>query len=128
MLRLILTLGALLNSCQKDETISGYAVPGAMYWVQTIGGEPFAARANITFPQPGQITGEAPCNQYEAKQTLPYPWFNIEALAATKRACPDLGLEAEFFKSLASMTLVEVSGSILLLSNDAGSEMVFRIE
>ena len=52
--------------------------------------------------------------------------IKIEDVAATKRACPDLAAENAYFTALQSMTLSEVLGNVLILSNDAGDEMVFR--
>ena len=57
---------------------------------------------------------------------MPYPWIKIENIAATKRACPDLAAESAYFTSLQAMTLSEVLGDVLILSNDEGDEMVFR--
>jgi len=49
-------------------------------------------------------------------------------IGATKMACPDLAAENLFFAALAEMTLSEVLGDTLLLSNDKGREMVFKAE
>ena len=126
MLRLVVTLPIVLSACLKDETVSGYADPNAVYVLEEMAGEPFPARATIAFPEAGAVQGEAPCNNYSGRQSVPYPWIRIEALAVTKRACPDLSAELAFFEALATMTLVEAVGDVLLLSNDAGAEMVFR--
>ncbi len=126
MLRLFLTLPIFLSAWLKDETVSGYAQ--AVYRLETLNGAAFAARATIGFPRAGVIEGEAPCNRYSARQTAPYPWFGVEAIVATQRACPDLGSETAFFAALRSMTLAEAVGDTLVLSNDAGGEMVFRAD
>ena len=68
------------------------------------------------------------CNRWFANQGVPYPWFEISAIGATKMACPDLTAEAQFFSSLEAMTLSEVSGDVLVLSNDAGRSMEFKAE
>ena len=49
-------------------------------------------------------------------------------IAATRRACGELDAEAAFFAALADVSLAEVSGPVLALSNEAGVEMVFRAE
>lgn len=119
----VLSLFALA-AC-KDETLSGYA-PKETTWIwQELDGQPAPARATLLMPQEGQVVGRAPCNSYSARQSAPYPWFQLEAIAATKMACPDLPAETAFFDALTAMTLAEVSGDTLLLSNDAGREMVF---
>lgn len=109
-----------------DETISGYADPTAVYRLTEIGGEPFTARASISFPRQGLVTGEAPCNTWSASQSVPYPWLDLGPIAATRRACPDLNAETAFFDALGTMTLAVVENGVLTLSNDAGGEMVFR--
>ena len=126
MLTLFLTLPALLAAHLKDETISGYADPAASYQLEAINDAPYPATATITFPAQGRIIGTAPCNHYSASQSAPYPWFEPGPIAATKRACPDLAAEAEFFAALSRMTLVEVVGPHLLLTNDADEIMAFR--
>lgn len=121
----ILTLSLLALSACKDETLSGYA-PEKTTWVwQELDGQPAPARATLRLPEQGQVTGQAPCNSYSARQTVPYPWFKVETIAVTKMACSDLQAETEFFKALTQMTLAEVAGDTLLLSNEDGREMVF---
>lgn len=120
---------AFLNvcaSCGPDETISGYADRAANYRLLSINGAPFAPSATISFPDEGRVTGAGPCNQFQAEQSVPYPWFALGPIAATRRACPDLAAEQQFFDALAKMTLVEVSGPVLLLTNDAGDELAFQ--
>ncbi|WP_297773196.1 META domain-containing protein [uncultured Roseovarius sp.] len=126
MRTVLLLIGmSILGHC-KDETVSGHGGATATWTLQSIDGTPFTARATLSFPKEGTLVGEAPCNRYSGAQTLPYPWFRAEALVATKRACPDLEAETRYLRALAEMTLVEVAGDTLLLTNDAGREMVFR--
>ena len=115
-----------LPNCAGDETISGYADSTATYVLADIDGVPFAPHATIRFPEEGRIEGQAPCNAYSAAQTVPYPWFGPGPVMATRRACPDLQAETEYFTALAEMTLAEVQGDILILSNEAGRAMTFR--
>ncbi|MGX0877017.1 heat shock protein HslJ [Roseovarius sp. MBR-154] len=122
---LLLIAMSILGYC-KDETISGHGGGGATWVLHSIDGTPFTARVTLSFPQEGSLAGEAPCNRYSGAQTLPYPWFRAEALGTTKRTCPDLEAETRYLRTLAAMTLVEVAGDTLLLTNEAGREMVFR--
>lgn len=126
MFRLFLTLPILLNACLKDETISGYADRNSLFKLHEINAQPFGATATISFPEQGVIAGQGPCNSYSATQSAPLPWFEPGAIASTRRACPDMVAETEFFASLASMTQIEVAGPVIILRNDAGGEMVFR--
>ena len=49
-------------------------------------------------------------------------------MAVTRRACPELAEETRFFQTLEDMTLAEVQGPVLILSNEDGTEMVFEAE
>lgn len=126
MMRFLIPLTFLLAACQGDETTSGYANPNAVYVLQEIDGRPFNARATLSFPEEGRIAGQGPCNSYRAEQRQPYPWFKVDVVASTKMACPDLKAEQTYFDALRAMTLVEVSGTVLILSNDDTGRMVFE--
>ena len=123
-MRLLLTLPLLIAAC-ADETVSGYADPDATYRLTHIDDRAFAAMATVSFPEKGIARGNGPCNQWSAKQTAPYPWLSLEQAAVTERACPDLAAEQTFFDTLFAMTLAEVQGATLILSNDDGTEMTF---
>lgn len=126
MFRLILILPMLFAACLQDETISGYVDRTRVFALAELNGAPFPARAAISFPQRGQITGQGPCNAYSASQSAPMPWFQAGPIVATERACPDLPQEAVFFASLSRMSLIETLGDVLILRNDVGEEMLFR--
>ncbi len=127
-MRLALTLLVIsaFGACSADETISGYADPEAVYDLAEFEGSTAQFEASIAFPEEGRTAGAGPCNQFIAEQSAPYPWFEIGPIAATRRACPELEAEQQFFERLGMMTLAEVSGDVLILSNDDGEEMVFR--
>lgn len=118
---------ALPAAC-ADETLTGYADPAAVYVLTEIDDAPAPARVTITFADPGRIAGNGPCNRYFAVQEAPYPWFEPGPIGSTRRACPQLKDEAQFFAALSQMSLAEVQGPVLILSNDAGRELVFRAE
>ncbi|SHJ47554.1 Heat shock protein HslJ [Palleronia salina] len=116
---------AVAAGCQRDESVARYA-PADAYVLQSLNGAPFGADATLSFPGPDGVTGTGPCNAFSAAQTVPYPWIEIGAIRATKRACPDLALETAYFAALRAVTLAEVSGPTLILSNPGGTEMVFQ--
>ena len=126
MLRFFLFIPILLAGCLKDETVSGYADPGASYQLVEMDGAAFNARATISFPEQGSITGKGPCNSYGASQSVPYPWFEIGPIRATRAACSDLTLEIEFFTALSGMSQIEAFGDTVILREDDGREMIFR--
>jgi heat shock protein HslJ len=129
MIRLALTFSALtaMFSC-ADESLTGYGAAETVWVLQDLDGVPFAARAILEFPEEGALSGQGPCNTYRGTQSVPYPWFKAENIASTRMACPDLDLEATYFSALEAMTLAEVAGNTLILSNDDGRKMVFRAE
>ena len=133
MKRFALTLAlmpalAALPACRADETVGGYGAADRVWLLQDINGEAFTARATMAFPEPGKVAGKAPCNSYFGAMTAPYPWFDASKIASTRMACPELAAESKFLEYLAKMQSSEVSGAVLLLSNDAGDTMTFRAE
>ena len=123
---LVLLALAVLSNCRDDETVAAYGGADAVWELQELDGKSFPPGSTLTFPEPGRIAGTGPCNTFFGEQTAPYPWFKVEKLASTKRACPELDQEQEFFDALSGMTLSEVAGDTLILSNDAGRELLFR--
>lgn len=128
VMRALLAIVALsgLTECGADETVSGYGAADIKWQLVELDGTSFEARATLQFPEEGKIAGDAPCNRYFGAQTAPYPWFKAEKIGATRTACLDLDQETQFLEALGSMTLAEVAGDLLLLSNDVGREMLFR--
>lgn len=118
---------SVLSACVYDETLSAYAVTGKTYHLTEINGAAPESAITLELGPNGAISGQAPCNRYNTSTEDPYPWLKITAIIATKMACPALSEESAYFDALESMTLSEAAGPILLLSNDAGDEMEFRI-
>ncbi len=116
----------LLAACNEDEAVSGYVDDNTIFALQSINEQPFQASATIDLSETGKVSGEGPCNSYSAEQSAPYPWFDLGPIAATERACEDLSAEVTFFQALQSMTIAEVNGPIIILTNDAKEEMVFE--
>ncbi|MGH1412104.1 MAG: META domain-containing protein [Pelagimonas sp.] len=128
-LGMVLALATFVSACAEgDEGVRAYGA-GDLTWVLTsLDGNEVASRATIAFPELGRAVGQAPCNRWSAEQSAPYPWFKLGPIASTRMACPDMQAEQRFFDALADMTISEVSGSVLVLSNDSGREMTFRTE
>lgn len=123
-----LALSASVGACAGDETLSNYGAREGVWRLVELDGAAFGPRATLEFPSPGRIAGDGPCNAFGGTQGAPYPWFSAERLLSTRRACPELEAENEYFRSLREMTLAEVQGDILILSNTDGGEMIFRRE
>lgn len=123
---LILAALSALPQCQGDETVRAYGAGDKTWTLVELDGTPINARATLTFPETGKIAGEAPCNAYSAAMTVPYPWFDAGHIAATRRGCPDLAAEAAFLKALGDVTISDVLGDTLILSDDSGERLVFK--
>ncbi len=128
MLRLFLSIPILLAACLKDETASGYVDQTVVFQLVEFDGRPYPGAATISFPEAGQVRGQGPCNTYSAEQSAPYPWFNIGPIRGTRRTCPILAQETLFLRALQSMTLIEVLGTVIILRDDDGHEMVFHAD
>ena len=128
-MRTLLTLSILLvvlTACRKDETVRAYGAGDRTWTLKLLNDAPFPATATLTFPKEGEIAGQGPCNRYFGAMTVPYPWFETGPIGSTRMACPDLEVETVFFKALEAVTLSEVLGEVMILSNTEGLEMVFN--
>lgn len=121
----VLTLLASIPACQADETVARYGAAGRLWELQTLNGGAFSERATLEFEPGGPVSGHAPCNQFSTTNTVPYPWFELSAIAATRMACPELEAETAYLEALARMTQSEVNQGTLYLRNDDGEELVF---
>ena len=116
----------MTTACQADESVTAFTDRAVKFVLQSINGAKFGATATIDLSVAGKITGHGPCNLYLFNQTAPYPWFSVGPIVSTRKACPSLHAEKIFFEALRTMTLVEVLGGTLILSNAKGSEMLFQ--
>lgn len=120
----LLLLPLLLAACGPDETISGYADPEATYLLEEIDGAP-ADSVSIQFPSKGRVEGTTPCGPFTASQSAPYPWIEVSDISPTDTDCAEAAVETRFFAALEDAAIAEVSGPILILSNEAGATMSF---
>ncbi len=96
-----------------------------IYRLISIDGQPFAARATISFPAPDTVAGNAPCNSYGAQLTASLPQFETDGFISTEIACDALVDEGVFFAALTIMTQATVTAGNVTLTNPAGGRMVF---
>lgn len=123
---LLLFLIPTLAACQ-DETISGYAGGADHVWslTQTSYGEA-PKGVTLVFERNGTFSGQAPCNRYFGRSTVPYPWFESGPIGATRMACSALDQEQAYFAALTGVRLAEVSGRVLILSDSGGASLTFE--
>lgn len=115
----------MLTACVSDETLSGYGASQTLWVLAAPNGNPELAEAILQFPAAGQLVGRTPCTSFSARQTAPYPWFELADFKADEKECPT---ETGFFTALKSVTFSEVLDTTLILSNDGGLEMVFKAD
>ncbi|PRY20260.1 heat shock protein HslJ [Aliiruegeria haliotis] len=127
-MRFTVLVGVALVAGCADETISGYANREATYRLEEMHGAPVEWPATIRFPERGRVVGQGPCNDFSAAQSLVYPWIEVAQPNATRRMCPDMAAEQGYLEALQAAHLVEVSGPVLILTDDTGREMVFRAQ
>ena len=127
-MRALFLLPFMATFACADETLSGYADPETTYALAEVDGQIVDYIATLTFPTEGEIQGRAPCNKFVAAQTAPYPWFAMGGARITHRACPHLDRERAFLAALRDMTIAEVTGPVLILTNDDGREMIFNAQ
>lgn len=115
-----------LAGCSSDETLTAYAPQDTSFTLIAVNDQATELKATLILGPNGAFSGQAPCNRYFGKITVPYPWFAVADIGSTRMACPNLADEVAYFERLKSMTLSESSGDILILSNDAGDTLVFK--
>lgn len=69
----------------------------------------------LNLGQPDRVFGQAPCNRYSAPLATEGPAFHVGAIVATRRACPDMALEAAFLAALQTVETAERSAGSLWL-------------
>ena len=57
----LILLTVLLTACLGDESLRAYGAADKVWRVTELRDTPFTASATLTFPEPGLITGMAPC-------------------------------------------------------------------
>ncbi len=84
----------------------------------SVKGQQTAYSAEISFVG-GRVAGIGPCNSFFADLTYAEHAFKIGPIGATRKACPDLAAEAEFFKLLGQVTQADRrDGQITLMRGD----------
>ncbi|WP_298974836.1 META domain-containing protein [uncultured Roseobacter sp.] len=118
----------LVAGCYQDETVNAYGAAGKTWRLVEVDQSAVDYAATLIFPEPGRVTGKAPCNSYTGSMTAPYPWFEMGPIAATRMACPDLEAETAYFSALSEMSQSEVLGDTLILSTEDGRTMTFKAD
>ncbi|WP_025054760.1 META domain-containing protein [Sulfitobacter noctilucicola] len=116
----------MLTLFQRDETLRSYGGAGHEWQLIEMNGDTFDGQATLTFPTRNVIAGRGPCNSYQSRNAVPFPWFGAEPIRSTRMACPSLAQETEFFNALQAATIAKVTDGLLVLSNDETDLLVFK--
>ena len=115
------TLG--LAACVSP-AISGPEIAGIDWHLVGIEGQEFAAPASLRLDG-DKLSGKAPCNRWFGTNAAALPAIAIEAIGATKMACPDLAAESAYFEALQAMQRAELDQDHLYLIGAEGRIMEF---
>jgi heat shock protein HslJ len=80
--------------------------------------------ASIRF-EGDKVSGKAPCNRWFGTNSAALPAVAIQAIGATKMACPDLAAESAYFETLQAMQRVELDQGHLFLIGPEGRIVEF---
>lgn len=83
-------------------------------------------RVQMSF-EGNNISGEGPCNRYDASFTLQDGKLELGPVAATKRGCEAerMQLESAWFAALAKLDRLELDGNSMVLSGADGTRLSF---
>ena len=112
----------------RDETLSAFVEPGAVYRLEEMGRLPVTDEVLVTFPNQWRIVWQTPCARYQAKLMVPHPWFELAAVRITSSSCAREGIDDQVARALGDMNLADAHAEVLILYSTAGDELVFRAQ
>lgn len=121
-------LALALVACPKGEDCAGPPEQSGPWHLHSIDGAVFQEVAQVEFGPDDQIKGQAPCNAFTALLDAGLPEFVIGEMIVTDSICDEIEAESRFLSALQDMDRMRMQGEDLVLSNDAGREMVFRLQ
>ena len=121
MLRILCLTLALTTPAHADET----GLWEADWMLVSIDGAPLAVHVILRLDEAGKISGQGPCNRYFGTVQGVLPEFHAQDIGSTKMACPDLGLESQYFQTLQAVDHAEIIADALHLTG-GGHALVFQ--
>ena len=109
--RIVAVAGVMLMAaCAQNQ-------PGfdGSYRLAGIDGQKVPASATLVIAG-DQISGQGPCNMYNAQNRAEWPAVDLSPIASTRRACITEGGEAGYFTALGQTSMAQRSGDMLVLS------------
>ncbi|CUH53964.1 META domain-containing protein [Shimia marina] len=118
-------LALILANCAPTETVTQYGGSAYDWRLTEIDGTAVRFDATLTLAESGAVDGTGPCNGFSGRQSAPYPWISIQIDFVEELYCSGIDHEETYLTALSEMTLVEVAGPTMIMSNEAGRQMVF---
>ena len=124
-MRLPLFLGAALalTACVTP-ALSNDEIAGVDWHLVGLEGQDLGWEASLRLDGE-KLSGKAPCNRWFATNTAALPAVSIQAIGATKMACPVLAAESAYFEALQAMQRAELDQGHLYLIGPEGRVMEF---
>lgn len=113
-----LALAACVTPAQSDD------IAGIDWHLVGLEGQEVDWTASLRFDG-DTVGGKAPCNSWFGKTSAALPEVHIEAIGATRMACPDLKAESLYFEALQAMQRAELDQGHLYLIGPEGRIMEF---
>lgn len=107
-----------LTACSSSTpSVPGSTIPTGPYVLVGIGSDTVPQRnVGLIIEPDGSISGQAPCNHYQAAQTAEPPGFALGPLTTTEMACSGRRagqLERRYFEALSSANGISFEGGVL---------------
>ena len=126
MFWILVNMLVAVSGFPDDETLTGYAERDAVYELVELDGEAVSVSAFVRFPGRKSMEARSPCFAYSGRLSAPMPWFEFQQADRVAYSCIEQPVEDTFADALAQSTLAEVSGGIIILSDDTGPRLVFQ--
>lgn len=123
----------LMSSCSNPApgaaATSAEGLHGTSWSLASWNGQPDSEhlrRVELNF-EGNNISGEGPCNVYNASFTLRDSNFSVGPIGATKRGCESerMQLESAWFAALAKLNRLELDGDGMVLSGSDSTRLSF---
>lgn len=103
-----------------------WLLPGTEWRLVALGGVPFTESVTATLTSDGRVTGAAPCNRFTAAYTGRWPDLSFSPVASTRRMCPDMEAETEFFAVLGRVNRAALGADGLVLTGPDDASLRFE--
>lgn len=124
-----LLLGACVVIAQPTSEVprDNWLLPGTSWKLVELNGAPFEANAVATLTEDGRITGQGPCNAFNAAFTGTWPDIGFEPIPRTRRACPEIAAEDAFLAAMERVNRGEMLEDAMLLTGPETSLRLVKV-